>query len=164
MTPDGGNNATGGKSWTPGTPNPAWVSAGPKQMGTPGYKPQVGLSPFTGWRTSTGALLKKKSKTKKKASVKKPKIIIDNKLRGAYAESDLDKGTIRINKKRHKEKGYQRINPTKNGDENMTSTLKHELLHFKHPGMSERNIRKLEKKDWKTMSSKEKKKLQAKLK
>ena len=94
---------------------------------------------------------------------KEPQIIIDNKLRGAYAESDLDNGTIRINKKRHKQAGYKRINPTANGDENMTSTLKHELLHFQHPGMSERNIRKLEKIEMKRMSVRQKAKLQAKL-
>lgn len=84
---------------------------------------------------------------------------IDNKLRGAYAESDLGKGTIRINKKRHFQKGYKRVNPTKDGHENMTSTLAHELLHFTHPKATEKEIRKKEKSTMKRMSPQRKKKL-----
>lgn len=80
-------------------------------------------------------------------------------MRGAYAESDLDKGTIRINKKRHFNPKYKRINPTKDGHENLTSTVQHELLHFKHPNMTEKDIRKKEKSTMETMTPKRKKQL-----
>jgi len=89
------------------------------------------------------------------------KIVVDNKLKGAYAESDLDTGVIRVNKKRHYEKGFQRINPTKDGHENLTSTIYHERLHFKHPRASERSIRKMEKSGMKTLSNRSKRKLLA---
>ena len=89
------------------------------------------------------------------------KIVVDNKLKGAYAESDLDTGVIRVNKKRHYEKGFQRINPTKDGHENLTSTIYHERLHFKHPRASERSIRKMEKSGMKTLSKQSKRKLLA---
>lgn len=85
-------------------------------------------------------------------------------MRGAYAEADLNKGTIRVNKKRHFNPKYKRINPTKEGHENLASTLQHELLHFKHPKMTERNIRKKEKSTMKTMSPQRKQQLLALLK
>lgn len=84
---------------------------------------------------------------------------MDNKLRGAYAESDLDKGTIRVNVKRHKQKGYKRINPNKNGDENLGSTMYHEKLHFAHPKAHEKTIRKMEKSGYKKLSPKRKRQL-----
>ena len=90
---------------------------------------------------------------------KKIKIVVDNKLKGAYAESDLDTGVVRVNKKRHYEKGYKRINPTKDGHENLTSTIYHERLHFKYPRASESSIRKMEKSGMKTLSKKSKKRL-----
>lgn len=71
---------------------------------------------------------------------------MDNKLKGAYAESDLNTGLIRVNKKRHKQGGYRRINPTPQGHEDLASTVQHELLHFAKPRAHERTIRKLEKK------------------
>lgn len=93
-----------------------------------------------------------------------PRIIVDNKLKGAYAESDLDKRTIKVNVKRHFQKGYKRINPAADGHEKIYSTIAHELLHFKHPNMREMNIRKLEKKTTRRMSSKRKEQLLDKLK
>lgn len=87
------------------------------------------------------------------------RVIVDNKLRGAYAESDLNKGTIRVNKKRHFNKKYKRINPTKDGHESLTSTVQHELLHFKHPKATEKEVRKMEKSTMKTMGPKRKKQL-----
>lgn len=90
--------------------------------------------------------------------------MLDNKLKGAYAESDLDTGLVRVNKKRHYQKGVQRINPTKDGHENLTSTLYHEKLHFKHPNARERTIRKMEKRGMKTMSPIAKRKLLSSLK
>lgn len=86
---------------------------------------------------------------------------MDNKLRGAYAESDLAKGTIRVNVKRHKQAGYKRINPTEEGHENLASTILHEKLHFRHPKAKEMNIRKMEKKGYKKLSPKRKKQLLA---
>ncbi len=86
---------------------------------------------------------------------------MDNKLRGAYAESDLSKGTIRVNVKRHTQSGYKRINPTKEGNENLGSTIFHEKLHFKHPKATEKSIRKMEKKGYKKLSPKRKKQLLA---
>ena len=82
---------------------------------------------------------------------------------GHRAESDLSKGTIRVNKKRHFAKGYQRQNPATDGHEKLYSTIQHEKLHFAHPEMSERNIRKLEKKTTRHMSTKRKKALLAEL-
>lgn len=84
---------------------------------------------------------------------------MDNKLRGAYAESDLDTGLIRVNKKRHFQKDYKRINPTPDGHEDLASTVQHELLHFKHPEAHENTIRKMEKSTMKRMSPKRKKQL-----
>ena len=93
----------------------------------------------------------------------KPKVVVDNKLRGAYAESDLDKGTIRVNVKRHFEKGYKRVNPTVGGDENLASTILHENLHFEHPNASESSVRKMEKSKFKKLSVARKKQLLATL-
>ena len=84
-------------------------------------------------------------------------------MKGAYGESDLNTGLIRINKKKHKQ-AYKRINPLPNGDEEITSTLTHELLHFKYPNKGEQKIRRLEKKTVAEMTSTEKRKLLAKLK
>ena len=93
----------------------------------------------------------------------KPKVVVDNKLRRAYAESDLSKGTIRVNVKRHFQKGYQRKNPTPSGDENLASTILHEKLHFKHPMTREKTIQKMEKSQFKKLSVSRKKQLLATL-
>lgn len=123
------------------------------------YTGKVNISASRPWvNVATGKPLKS-SKRKKKAL----KIIVDNKLRGAYAESDLDKGIIRVNKKQHYKPNLQRITPAKDGHEKMYATVHHELLHFKHPNMTERNIRKMEKKDTSRMSPKQKRKLLAKI-
>lgn len=94
---------------------------------------------------------------------KKIKIVVDNKLKGAYAESDLNTGVVRINKKRHYQKGYKRINPTKDGHENLTSTIKHEFLHFDHPNAPEGKIRKMEKAAMKKLSPRAKAHLLSKI-
>lgn len=99
------------------------------------------------------------TKTLKKSVA--PRIVVDNKLRGAYGESDLDKGTIRINKKRHFQKGYKRVNPTPDGHENLASTVQHELLHFRHPKAHEKTIRKMEKSTVRRMSPRRKRQLLA---
>lgn len=89
--------------------------------------------------------------------------MVDNKLRGAYAESDLDTGLVRVNKKRHFQKGFKRVNPAKDGHEDLASTVQHELLHFKHPKAHEKTIRKMEKSTMKRMSPRRKKQLLAQL-
>lgn len=92
------------------------------------------------------------------------RIIVDNKLRGAYGESDLNKGTIRINKKRHFDPSYKRLNPAKDGHEKLYSTVKHEMLHHQHPDKSETEVRKMEKSTTARMSTKQKAALTNKLK
>lgn len=94
---------------------------------------------------------------------KRVRIVVDNKLKGAYAESDLKTGLIRVNKKKHTDKNLKRINPLPNGNEDLASTVQHELLHFKHPKARERTIRKMEKASVKKMSPGRKKQLLASL-
>lgn len=69
----------------------------------------------------------------------------DNSLRGAYGETDFDKKTIRINKKKHKatNKNTKRITPNKDGSENLLNTILHEAMHVKHPKLGERAVEKL---------------------
>ena len=87
------------------------------------------------------------------------KRIVDNKLKGAYGETDLSTGTIRINKKRHKSKRAQRINKNKDGTEKMIDTMVHENLHLAHPKMHERTVRKETKRKLAKMTPKQKKKV-----
>lgn len=69
-----------------------------------------------------------KKKTKKKI------IGVDNKMKGSYGETTLQKGKptiIKINVKKH------------NGNKvELADTIKHELMHAKHPKMSEKAVRK----------------------
>lgn len=97
-----------------------------------------------------------------KKELPKWKRIVDNKMRGAYGETDFTKRIIRINKKAHRSKRLGRITPTKKGHESMIHTMAHEELHRKHPKMHERTVRKLEKKVVKKMSYKERGRLRAK--
>ena len=89
----------------------------------------------------------------------------DNKLRGAYGETDYKKKLVRINIKRHKKRKAGKI---KDGiskkDATIINTLVHERLHVNHPKMHEDRIRKLTKFKLKRMSPKEKMKLYALLK
>ena len=81
--------------------------------------------------------------------VKKPKIVINNKIR-AYGTEDDKTGVIEINKKKHK------------GDKaELRDTIAHELYHFKHPKATEK---KTYKKVGSEIHSKEVKKLLNKLK
>lgn len=92
---------------------------------------------------------------------KRIRIVVDNKLKGAYAESDLSTGLIRVNKKKHYDHSLKRITPAPDGHEKLHSTVQHELLHFKHPRAHERTIRKMEKKSVARMSTKRKAQLLA---
>src|SRR4051812_44654562 len=71
------------------------------------------------------------------------KVKVNNKLRGAYGETDFDKRTITINKKKHGDKSLKRITPNADGTENMLTTIVHEAMHVKHPQKGERAIEKL---------------------
>lgn len=63
---------------------------------------------------------------------KKLKIGVDNKLKGAYGETTIEKGKptiVRINVKKHK------------GDKaELADTIKHELMHAQHPKMHEKTV------------------------
>ncbi len=69
------------------------------------------------------------------------KKVVKNKLKGAYGETDLKKKVISINKKLHKSKRHKRIVKVKNGNESLLNTEVHEIMHAKHPGMSEKTTR-----------------------
>lgn len=84
---------------------------------------------------------------------KKKRIIgVDNKLKGSYGETEIRKGKptiIRINVKKHK------------GDKaELADTVRHELLHAKHPNMKEKTVRK---KTESAISPEEQRKLLAKI-
>lgn len=55
------------------------------------------------------------------------------------------------------------VNPTGNPYGDLASTVHHELLHVKHPSMSETKIRKKEKRDMKRMGKAQKVRLLDKL-
>lgn len=93
---------------------------------------------------------------------KKYKYQVDNNLRGAYGETDLDNKVIKINKKRHKSKQVEKISKKSDGTEHLGKTILHETLHAKHPKMTEKEVRKREKKFTK-LSKKTKAKLYAKV-
>ena len=82
---------------------------------------------------------------------KKFTIKTDNRLKGAYAETDLDRGTIKINRKRHRTKPlHKRRYPE------IADTIYHESLHVQHPKMTEREVRKRTHRAMKRMSKKKK--------
>lgn len=60
---------------------------------------------------------------------KKAKILINNKLRGALGRIHVNTNKIEINVKKHK------------GDKaELASTIKHEMMHVKHPKMTEKQV------------------------
>lgn len=94
---------------------------------------------------------------------KRVRIVVDNKLKGAFGETDLDTNVIKINKKKHFDKSLKMVNPTGDPYKDLASTVNHELLHIKHPKATETAIRKIEKKQAATMTPKRKKQLLATL-
>lgn len=84
---------------------------------------------------------------------------VNNKLRGAYGQTDFEKHVIEINKKAHKDKKRNRITPNKNGTESIIHTIVHEENHRKHPRKHEKTVRREEKKMVKKLSRKQRKKL-----
>jgi hypothetical protein len=91
------------------------------------------------------------------------KRMVNNKLRGAYAEIDEKKKTIAINKKRHKQ-NVKRYDKNKDGSEKLINTIVHEELHAKHPKMHEKTVYKKAKQNVKIMSKKVKGKYYSKFK
>lgn len=69
--------------------------------------------------------------TKGWRKIKKFKRVVDNKMH-AFGDTDLERGIIRVNKSKRKNK-----NP---GD--IIDTIVHEETHRKHPAMHERTVRK----------------------
>ncbi len=64
-----------------------------------------------------------------KKSKKKYKIVVNNKLRGDYGAMSPKTNKIEVNVKAHK------------GDKaELASTLAHEILHVKHPKMTEKEV------------------------
>lgn len=90
------------------------------------------------WAKETPDINALPNKVKKK---KVYKIKIDNKLKGAYGETDTTKKVIKINKKLHKDKKYKRVKANKDGTESLRNTIKHEKLHAKYPSLSEKAVR-----------------------
>lgn len=98
-----------------------------------------------------------------KAMRSKPKHwtrVVDNKMRGAYGETNFDTKTIRINKKKMKKAPmYSRpVNPGATAYPEVLGTIVHEEAHRKDPKATEKEIRKRERKLVTTMTPKQKKK------
>ena len=83
------------------------------------------------------------------------KRIVDNKMRGAYGETDYKKKTIRINKKAHNKPRYGIAKK----DATLINTIIHEELHKKHPKRHEKTIRKQARKTATHLSTKNKQRL-----
>lgn len=86
----------------------------------------------------------------------------NNKLKGAYGETDFVKRTITINKKRHKGKRHPGVRKNPDGSANLLDTIVHEMMHSKHPRMKEKTVRKKTPRVVKRLSKKQKKKLYSK--
>ncbi len=91
------------------------------------------------------------------------KFKVDNKLRGAFGETDFDTKTVTINKKKHKDKKMlvrERVyNRLPNGTESILDTINHELGHVVNPKASEGIVEKKAKGSVKKLSPRQKKKL-----
>jgi uncharacterized protein YneF (UPF0154 family) len=87
----------------------------------------------------------------------------NNKLRGAYGQTDFDKKEIVINKKAHrKNNGRKKLVPNPDGSENKLITILHEMGHKNHPKMSEKGVEKLARAMKPKLSTKQKQRLYAK--
>lgn len=90
------------------------------------------------------------------------KRIVDNKLKGAYGETDTHDKIVRINKKAHKRMDLKRVNKNPNGTESLVDTIVHEEMHAKHPKMHEKTVRKKAKKVVARLSQAQKRKVRNK--
>lgn len=91
---------------------------------------------------------------------------VDNKLPGAYGETDFQNKTIRVNKKKSKQTPlYKRpVNKGASKYPDVLATMVHEELHAAHPDATEKNVRKMERSKIKRMSPKEKKRTYSRFK
>lgn len=99
---------------------------------------------------------------------KRWKFKVDNKLRGAYGQTDFDTKTVLINKKKHKnkkmlakERKYHRL---PDGTESILDTIEHEKGHILKPKASETKVETAATKRVAKMSPRQKKKAYALLK
>lgn len=90
------------------------------------------------------------------------KRVVDNKLKDAYGETDVDTKVVKINKKAHKRMDLKRVNPNPNGTESLIDTIVHEEMHVHHPRMHEKTVRKKAKKVVARLSQKQKSKIRSK--
>lgn len=71
------------------------------------------------------------------------KFVVDNKMRGAFGETNFNTKVVRINKKMHrkakKTKGRYGISKK---DCTLINTIVHEQMHIDHPKMHERTVEK----------------------
>lgn len=83
---------------------------------------------------------------------------VDNKMRGAYGETDLAKKHIRINKKISKNRPmYKRpVNKGASKYPDVLGTIVHEEYHKNHPKATERTVRTKERSIVKNLTSKQK--------
>lgn len=106
-------------------------------------------------------------KSKKRTYAKKTwRRVVDNKMRGAYGETDFENKTIKVNKKKSKERPlYKRpVNKGATKYPDVLATMVHEELHKDNPSMTEKNVRKAERAKVAKMSSKEKKRVYSRYK
>ena len=92
------------------------------------------------------------------------KRVVNNKLKSAYGQTNLDTKKVEINKKAHKNMKLERVNKNPNGTESLVDTIVHEEMHAKHPKMHEKTVRKKAKKVVARLSQKQKSKIRAKYK
>ena len=80
--------------------------------------------------------------------------------KGPYGETDLEKKTVKINKKLSKKSPSRKRPVNKHAKKypDVLDTIVHEKAHIEHPNMHERTVRKLALKKMKTMPKKQKQK------
>lgn len=96
---------------------------------------------------------------------KRWKFRVDNKLRGAYGQTDFDTKTVLINKKKHKDKKMlakeRKYHRLPDGTESIIDTIEHELGHVRNPKASEAKVEKAATRRVAKMSPAQKKKTYA---
>lgn len=99
---------------------------------------------------------------------KRWKFKVDNKLKGAYGETNFDTKTVLINKKKHKDKkalkNERRYHRLPDGTESILDTIEHERGHILKPKASEAKVEKAATRRVAKMSPAQKKKAYALLK
>lgn len=88
---------------------------------------------------------------------------VDNKMRGAFGETNFQKKVIRINKKAHKHVSPSLRSGFAKKELTLINTLVHERMHSQHPRMHEKTVRRKTRDLVKRMSTAQKQKLYKKL-